>query len=226
MKIVFGAVVVLLAACSGEPGPNVRLVVEAPLDDSCIGVAGFEVTISPSGRAPEVRQLVGKAPILAAQDCKLPDSFRLSDLAIDAPITVTVTGYDATGTAARVTGRSEIASLRGGDARLRLERAAPTLPTLLVFYRNRFLENVPWEAIESMSIATQMGSKTWLNVDCKQAKGFFTPEPGAFGIPTGLAPQGADPGTLLTVEFNAPGYSVKNGRITVGTWTGSYYNAN
>jgi hypothetical protein len=226
MKIVLGATVALLAACGSERGPNVRLIIEGPSDDSCIGVAGFEVTVSPTGQSPQTRELVDTAPVLATQDCKLPNSFHLEGLAIDKPITVTVTGYDATGTSARVAGRSEISNLQDGDLRLRLERTAPTLPTLLVFHRNRFLENVPWDAIESMSIATQMGSKTLLNVDCKQAKRFFEPEPGAFGIPTGLVPGGADIDTALIVQFFAPDYPVKDGRITIRAWVDGHYVAN
>ncbi len=203
-----------------------RLIIEGPSDDSCIGVAGFEVTISPTGQSSQTRALVGSAPVLAAQDCKLPNSFHLEGLAIDKPITVTITGYDSTGTSARVSGRSEISNLQDGDVRLQLERTAPTLPTLLVFHRNRFLENVPWDAIQSMSIATQMGSKTLLNVDCKQAKGFVEAEPGAFGIPTGLEPGGAEKGKALIVQFHAPDYPVKDGRITVGDWVGTHYTAN
>jgi hypothetical protein len=227
MKIALGAAVVLLAACGGESGPSMRLLVEGPLDDSCIGVAGFEVAISPSGQSVEKRRIANKGPVLATPDCKLPDSFGLSELPLDTPITVTVTGYDATGTSARVSGRTDIAKLEGRDIRMQLERASPMLPTLLVFYRNRFLENVPWEAIQSMSIGTQQGSKTLLNVDCKQATPFFAVEPGAFGVPTGLAPGGAATNETLTVDFVAPDYAVKGGRITVGTWTaGAYYVAN
>jgi hypothetical protein len=229
MKInALSAGAIMLVACGGEPGPSVRLNVYAPQDDSCIGVAGFEVTITPAGQHAATRRIVGTAPVLAAEDCRLHEPFSLAGLGLDTPVTVSVIGYDATGTSARVSGRREISSLREGDIRLQLAKAAQSLPTLLVFRRNRFLENVPWDAITSMSITTQMGSKPpLLNVDPRQAHEFFLPEPGAFGIPSGLVPGGEATNTALNVDFTAPGYTVKNGRITVGPWTaeGSYYTA-
>jgi hypothetical protein len=226
MRIVsLSAAALALAACGAESGPRATLYVEPPQDDSCIGVVGFDVTISPAGHEAVTRRLRRSAPVLEVENCQLPDSLFLEDLNPDAPITVTVAGYDATGASARVSGRTDIPGLRGDPARLSLEKTAPTLPTVLVIYRNRLLDNVPWSTVKTMTIATQMGSKTLLTVDRDIAKEFFDLEPGAFGIPT-LEPGGKATTSALIVTFTTTDTTTKNARITVGDWMGTYYMAN
>ena len=223
--LALSAAVLAIVACGPEPGPQATLYVDAPTDESCIGVIGFDVIISPAGKEPTTRRLIRSAPVLTAENCQLPETATLGDLAIDAPVTVDVNGYDSSGVSARVTGRAEISSLRGDPVHLKLARALPTLPTVLVFYRNRLLENVPWSAVKTMTIGTQMGSKTLLTVDRGVADQFFEPEPGAFGI-SGLVPGGTETMKSLTVDFTTSDTTTKNGKITVGSWMNSYYMAN
>ncbi|MET0594335.1 MAG: hypothetical protein ABW133_16655 [Polyangiaceae bacterium] len=219
------AAALAIVACGSEPGPQSTLYVDPPTDDSCIGVIGFEVKISPAGQEPTTRRLIRSAPVLAQENCKLPETATLGELALDTPVTVTVTGFDSSGASARVAGRAEIPSLRSEPIHLKLARTLPTLPTVLVFYRNRLLENVPWNAVKTMTIATQMGSKTLLTVDRGTATEFFEPEPGAFGI-SGLVPGGSETTNTLTVSFTTADTTSKNARITVGAWMTNYYMAN
>ena len=226
MKILaVSAAPLAIVACGPEPGPQATIYVDPPTDESCIGVIGFVVTLSPAGQAPKKIRLTRSAPVLTPENCKLPETASLGDLAPDTPVTVTVTGYDSTGALARVSGSAEISNLRGEPVRLKLARTMLTLPTILVFYRNRLLENVPASEVKTMTLATQMSSKTLLVVDRGVAQEFFDPEPGAFGIPT-LEPDGKATTTPLTVSFTTADTTSKNARITVGAWMNGYYTAN
>ena len=211
-------------ACGDATGAAATtLHIDPPMsgDTSCVGVAGFEVIVAPTGRAAQTAKLVGPAPILDPSACAIPRSFTIEDLEIEAPIAVTVHGYDGSGTAARVSGTQTIKSLHEGSVRLPLKPAS-VLPPLLVFYRNPLLEGVFLADVTTMTIATQMGSNTLLTVSHSGANVFFDPEPGAYGIP-GLAPAGAAKGTALTVNFTAQGGRViKESRFTL-EWNGAYY---
>lgn len=224
MKALAFSAAMLVIACGPEPGPQATLYVDPPTDDSCIGVVGFDVTLAPRGQAPARKRLIRTAPVLAPENCKLPEAASLGDLAPDTPVTVTVTGYDSWASA-RVSGSAEVSSLRGEPVRLKLARTLPILPTVLVFYRNRLLENASASEVKTMTVATQMGSKTLLVVDRSMAPEFFDPEPGAFGIPT-LEPDGKATTTTLTVSFTTADTTSKSARMTVGAWMNGYYTAN
>jgi hypothetical protein len=190
-------------------------------DTSCVGVAGFEVIVVPTGHAAQTTKLVGPAPILDTSKCAIPRSFTIEDLEVEAPIAVTVHGYDGSGSAARVSGTQTIKSLHEGSVRLPLKPAS-ALPPLLVFYRNPLLEGVFLADVTTMTIATQMGSKTLLTVSHSGADVFFDPEPGAYGIPE-LDADGAASGTVLNVNFTAQGgRMIKQSRFTL-EWNGTYY---
>jgi hypothetical protein len=214
----------MLIACGSESGVDATVYVDAPSSgDSCVGVAGFEVIVSPAGQAPHTDRLVDTATILDARSCRLPLDFSVASLEIDVPLTVTVNGYDGSGTKVRVSGRQTIQSLRDGPVHLDLKPASLLLP-LLVFDRNPLLDGVPITEVTTMVIAKQMGMETLLSVDRPTAGVFLNPEPGAYGMPTGLAAGGTDRGLAITVSFTADGRMIKESRLTVD-WNGTYYTA-
>ena len=225
MKFVAASVVAsLFIACGSEPGPTATIYVDPPTNgDACVGVAGFEVIIAPAGGEPRPtrRRLISTA--LAARDCVLPESISVPEVEIDAPVDVSVNGYDGTGVQVRVTGRHPLPNLRGGSARLQLEPGLSRSP-LLVFHRNPLLEGVPLQRVTSMSISKPMGGTgTLLTVDRVTGGDFLDPEPGAYEIP-GFSSQPPAEGTDLQITFTAD-TPIKAQRITVGKFNGTYYPA-
>jgi hypothetical protein len=218
----------VLIACGDPSSTDATLIVDAPPsgDTSCVGVAGFEVTIAPVGKAEQTAQLIGPAPILDPKDCKLPRSFGIADLDIDVPVDVTITGYDGSGTAARVNGNQRIQNLRESSAHLALSPIS-SRNTLLVFDRKPLLGAARWADVTSMLIRKQMGSEDLLTVDRSSAGDYFDPEPGAYGIPA-LKPDGTGLGigTVLVVTFILEQGGKVDARITIMQWTGTHYLAN
>ena len=221
MKIILASVgASLLIACGGESGADATVYVDPPTngDNSCVGVAGFEVIVSPTGQAQQTKKLVGPATILDATACAVP-SFSIPNLEIDAAIIVTVNGYDGSGTKVRVTGRQTIQSLRQGPVHLQLEPASSQLPPLLVFDRGPLLGSVDVSQIETIGISPQMGGgMSLLNVNRTSAGVFMDLEPGAYGISTGLTD-----GLAINVNFTAQGgQMIRDAKLTVG-WNGRYF---
>jgi hypothetical protein len=211
----------MLVACGGESSLEATLYVDPPAIGDCVGVAGFEVIVTPAGKPAHTEHLITPSTILDPKMCALPQRFSLPDLDVNASVGVTVRGYDGSGTALRVSGIQSLPNLREGPVRLALKAAEP-LPPLLVFRRNPLLENATLAEVTSMAIVKQMGAINLLTVD-RSSNGYFDPEPGAYGI-AGLDPTGAAKGTALVVKFTLPDRTIRDGRITLD-WNGTYYTA-
>lgn len=212
----------ILFACSSEKDVSAILEVTSSAGASCVGVAGFEVIVEPAGVEPKTHLAFPPSPILSASECVLPGSSTFSDLAIDTPVSVTITGYDGSGTKARVSGHAFFTDLRANVAPLDLKPAAMSLPPVLVFYRTSLLQGATWPEVESMSITEQMGNMPILTVDRKSAGEFFDQEPGAYGISDWV--NGVNPiNKALTVKFTAPGKTPRDGKISVVSWKDNAY---
>jgi hypothetical protein len=219
MKLVLASVAASFAvACGIEPGPTVKLVVVPPQDNSCVGVAGFDVLVSPATQGTETKRLVGSATIVDPRSCALSDTYPLHDLAIDSPVTVIVNGYDGSGKL-RVSGRQTVDNLRSASADLQLQAVLP-LNTLLVFDRSAYLQGAGVTDIDTMTISTQMGAMPLLTVKSEEAAEFFLPEPGAFGISMGLTD-----GETLVVRFTAKraGLTLKDARFPIHLKPNGFY---
>jgi hypothetical protein len=226
MKIILaGLVASALTACGDRSGVDADIFVDPPSNESsCVGVAGFEVKVWPTGESMQMKQLVGSAPVREPKGCALPGQFTIEDLDVDTPVRIDVSGYDGTGTGLRVAGTQSIRSLRDGPVHLALE-AQPSVPPLLFFYRNPILDGALWSEVESLAIFTQMGSTGLLTVTRDRAGLFFDPEPGAYGVP-GLDPTGASKGTSIVVKLTtSTGRPIKDARLDISDWNGTYYTA-
>jgi hypothetical protein len=208
MKIILASLCAsFFIACGSEQGADVTIVVDPPANGAnCVGVAGFQVTVSPTGRAPITEKLVDKATILDASSCRLPPGFLLADLEVDAAVTVTVTGYDGSGTKLRVIGSRTIPDLRQGEVHLSLEAAPLLPPQLLVFERAPFLGGAPVKDLQTIEISPQGGGTSLLNVNRDDAGIFMNPEPGAYGI------DGLSIGQSVFVSLTAPGQMIREKR--------------
>ena len=222
-RMLVGLAASALIACEGEPDVNATLYVDPPADGgTCLGVAGFEVKVSQAGKSDQPKKLVGTAPILDPKGCRLFGSFSIQDLDLALPVIVSVQGYDGSGTAARVSGSALIESLRDGPIHLELiVPTDPPPPPLLVFHRSPLLAKaaVSLSDVESMLISTTMQQPNpLLNVNRVGADVYFVPEPGAYGIPTGLAPN-----VDLNIQFTVQGQMTPKQRITPVWNMNGYY---
>jgi hypothetical protein len=221
MKIIWTSLgASMLIACGSQPGANATIYVDPPQDPlSCVGVAGFEVTVEPLGKASETKRVMLPETILDAASCALP-RFSIPDLDIDLPVNVTINGFDGGGKL-RVGGEAGIMSLHENPVHLTLE--AKTLHPLLVFERKPYLGGVPLSEVTGMRITTQMmGITPLLSVNRDDPGVFFDSEPGAYGIST-IPPNGTFMGSI-TVAFSGPMPAIRDAKLTVG-WNGSYYTA-
>jgi hypothetical protein len=210
----------LLIACGSEPGANATMYVDPPPGDGCIGVAGFEVIVSPTGKVPLTASAETPATILAAADCKLPRSISVPDLDIHLPVSVKINGFDGSGKL-RVSGEKGIMSLNEGPVHLEL-KAQQALPPLLVFDRKPYLADVALSEVTSMTISFQMGMMELVGVNPADPGVFFNPEPGAYGSSL-LAQDGSDKGDSISVVFTAGTRTIQT-KLTL-EHNGRYYTA-
>jgi hypothetical protein len=208
----------MLAAC-GSSGPTAIFYVDPPpaTDLGCIGVAGFEVTISSAAKNAPSGPILNTAPTLVPADCHLRHSYSADDINIDGPATVTVEGHDGAGMLL-VQGSAQIANLHAGPTHVELASAGAPLP-ILVIYRTSL--GAPVSDIATLVVrAMQMGT-TLLTVNNNP---YFSVEPGAYAVPSGrLAPNGADQGLVLFVDATTTqGTALPRARRTA-SWKGSYY---
>src|SRR5258706_15656238 len=127
----------LLLACgtSSKNQTNVIFIVVPPPDGDvgCVGVAGFEVTISSGGRTSPSGPLLNDAgPVRESSACHLRHPFSLTDLDLESPASVTVTGYDGAGMA-RVQAIGHLDNLHANPPHLQLKSiTTPPLPVLII----------------------------------------------------------------------------------------------
>jgi hypothetical protein len=213
MKIILAFLgAMFFIGCGSEPDASATLIVDRPAfgDDSCVGVAGFEVTVSATGKAPRTERSVDRVTILDAASCRLPLPVQLADLDIEASVIVTVAGYDGSGIRPRVIGHRTIENLRQGDVRLQLEAVPQLRPQLLVFERGPLLGGTQVKDLETIDISLQqMGGEPLLTVTRKDAGVFMNPEPGAYGI------ERLAVGQAVNVTLTAPGQMIRE-KMTVG----------
>jgi hypothetical protein len=211
-----------LAACSSSSKTSMNFYVDPPpdMDFACIGVAGFDVVVasgsrnSPSGPEPN------SAPVLDPGACRLTRPFSISDVDVDAPVSVVVTGRDGAGVA-RVEATAHIDNLHAGPTHLQLKAtAAPPLPVLVV-YRMPLLGGAKMSDVTRLVVIAMRRSMTLLDI----APGdYFGVEPGAYGIPANLAPDGTDDGMIVFVDVTTGQGVLPRARLTLA-WMGRYYEA-
>jgi len=216
----------LVCGCHGSSTPFSVLVDppaagDAGTNTSCIGVVGFEVAIHSGSETHQSGPLLNLGPVLDAADCRIATPYTVEGLALDQPISVTVTGYDSAHVA-RVTGTSSASSI--GSEPLHVPLAAMSsalLPVILEMARTPLLGTTPLSDVTSMVVATVGGGAPMpiLTVDVSMAGLFFTGvEPGAFGI-------AAAPPMDLTATFavKPPGTAPPKARLTAKASTSGLY---
>jgi hypothetical protein len=192
-------------------------------DRSCVGVAGFEVTVTTRAGRSESEPLLGEGPVRDPLGCALPSPFTIENLDPGENVTVTVTGYDGTGVTALVRATTSLPNLEGGAVHLRLAAVPPTAP-LLIIHRAAHLEGRPLTTVKSMAVATQMMSSDLLSVHFEEAGKYLYVEPGAYAIPA-LQPGGGSADMPLTITFNPEARTSKVRLTAAWNSAGLYYEA-
>jgi len=211
--IAFGAA---LAACGSASKTNVTFYVDPPPDTdvACIGVAGFEATITSGTRNAPSGAVLNGAPVLIPADCHLSHPFSVDDIDPDSPATVTVAGYDGADNL-RVQGSTRIDNLHGGPAHVKLASAAPPLPILVVHRTG--MANL--SDVTRVDVRTQRMSLPIVSV---VPNPYFAVEPGAYAVSSNLAPNGTDDGLAITIDITTAQGALPRVRATA-RWMGTYY---
>jgi hypothetical protein len=187
-SLLTGALVTAAAAC-WHKSPSITLPVDPPIDNSCIGVAGFVVTIRPVGHNPVIQSLPNPSPVLSRDACRLPYDVSAPDIDVAVPIDVTVDGYDSV-QRLRVTGTLRIPSLDDpGDRHLTLAAAGDTSAGILVLDRTAALVGHSLADVTDIQISAKSQNCANANSDIVSqisvtTAPFFTASPtGAFAAP-------------------------------------------
>jgi hypothetical protein len=174
----------LLGACSSPKGPSATLLVTQPVgaDDACLGVVGFDITSTGAGKTSQSGPILNAAAVQSLNACQIDHPFVVDGLATDAPISVTVHGYDGAGQA-RVMGTGNIANLGAKPDPIVLSKDG-TPQTPLIIDQQRWLGGIPLSQVESMTLRTVKGGQPTpiLSVTRAQAGAYFDVDPGGFGV--------------------------------------------
>jgi hypothetical protein len=211
-------------SCGGSSTVAATLYVE-PVpepDRSCVGVVGFQVAATSGAREVKSAPLLNPAPVLDAAKCGLSQSFTVEDLDLEAPVQVSVIGFDGAG-AARVSGMTLIDKLATGSRHIQLQGLKSTVP-VLVIERARWLQGASLSTLTALTISTaKMQPTPILSVDRSTAGAYFDTEPAAYGVP--LDADGGDDGLAVTMDLIGS-TNPKGIRLSLG-WNagGLYYEA-
>jgi hypothetical protein len=231
--VAFSACVLVIAGAAGcgSSGPSVTLQVDPPSDGSCIGVAGFVVTIKPAGRDRVIRSLPNPSPIVSKATCRLPQQVSMDNIGVDLPIDVTVDGYDSL-EQLRVTGTLQIPSLDSpGERHLVLAAAGDTTAAILLVDRSAALGGFPLSDVTDFQISakSQNCANSTSDIVAKTSvlsAEFFDASPtGAFAAPAAaMAAVTAGSNVFVCLYFGTPaaqsaGYAV--GLAPDGYWLAS-----
>jgi len=226
-----GLCALIAAAGCGPRSLSVTLALDPPADNSCIGVAGFVVTIKPLGRDPVVQALPNPSPILSKGACRLPQQVSVPDIDVDLPIDVAVDGFDSL-QQLRVAGSLRVPSLDSpGEAHLVLGAAGDTTAGILVVDRSAALLDLPLAQVTAIQISSKSPNCSNQNADIiprtsvQSAEFFDASATGAFAAPTAALATLTDGTTVFVcLYFAAP--TAQGATYRVSQATGGYWQAN
>jgi hypothetical protein len=192
----FGAAA--LVSCGGPPKTNLVFQIEPPPmgNPACVGVAGFEVSVTAGGRSSDSGPVPNRGgPVLASASCH-PQAFTMQDIDLESPASVVVIGHDGAN-APRVQTSGSVENLHASTLHLQLKATPdPPLPILLVD-RTLLLAGQPVSDITHLFLETKAKAPL---VDIGPGD-YFLVEPAAYGVPsTSLAPDGASDQTSISVD--------------------------
>ena len=227
MKPGWGLVVsAALVGCGSASKTNLTFYVDAPPDGdvSCIGVAGFDVAVTAGSQISRSGPLLNATPVLDLPACRLTHPFSMQDVDIDSPASVVVTGRDGAGST-RVQGKADVASLRAGAAHVQLRTTAtPPWPVLVVHWPLLLGGSSRSDVTRLVIMLMGGGKQTLVNVGPGD---YFSVEPGAYGVPANLAPDGVDDGQAIVADVTTTtqGQLPRTRLNVVWNVAGRYYEA-
>src|SRR5258706_2021452 len=215
-----------LTCCGGKTEPtDLVFHIDAPMagDPGCIGVVGFDVSISSGGRTLKSGPLLGAGPILDEASCHLSRPFSLQNADLNGPASVMVSGHDGAGIV-RVEGMGSVPKLVDGAMHIQLRTSAPPPSPVLVLNRSNVLMNkVPLSAVTLLVITTMRRPEPLVTVTPGD---YFSVEPAAYGV-ANLAAGGTDNNLALFADVTTTGaVTVPRAKLTaVWNKVGGYYEA-
>jgi hypothetical protein len=214
--------VIALALCAigCRNTTQVTVLVDPPSDHGCIGVAGFDVDIA-GGQGSKQQTVLRTAPVLADEDCRIPSAVSLDGLDPEAPVDITINGYDDL-RELRVSGSAHLDGLDpAAPTRLLLvSAAAAAARPVLALDRAVAFPGIDLSTVTSINIHTQKGNLDLVTatIDEPTAPFFSVGEPGAFTLKQTPA-EGED----IAVVLKAPGGNSSPAQLTVSTSANGLY---
>jgi hypothetical protein len=229
LLLLLGALLLLLACGQSQPA-NLTIYLDPPLtpdggaDLSCVGVVGFEITVSSKGTNTSSGPVTNFAPVLDRDRCKLDKPIQIPSLDPDASAIVTVIGYDS-GRNERVRGSMNVYDLRGGPIHLALAPSGNP-PPVMVIYKSQLLVGTGGLASEviALDVSTAMRPTPWFKKDVGGAGPYFQVDPAAFEF-DGLNYDGLNAGTLLDITLTLNNGSLPFRKRVTLNWINPYYQA-
>jgi hypothetical protein len=190
----------LLSSCGGTPKSTLVFHVDPPPegDVGCIGVAGFDVTVKTTGRNAGSGPVPNASPVLDPASCHLTQPFTIEDVDLESPASVVVTGHDGAGVT-RVQASGRVDNLHAQPMHLQLTTTATPPTPVLVVNRKQLLGAQPLSDLTQMTVSTAKGPR--LNLVTVTPGDYFLVEPAAYGVPSNLAPGGADTGVEISADL-------------------------
>jgi hypothetical protein len=218
---------IALSACSNKASHvDLTIHLDPPLqsdsgtDTSCIGVVGFEVTISSKGNSTSSGPVLNPAAVVTLDQCGLSRPAAVPNLDTDVPAIVIVTGHDGNGDV-RVRANAMVTDFGAGSQRLALGPYGPDPPVVVLDKRTLTgLSLSDIANIDKIDVVATMGPPTPLvSGDRSSGGAYFDVDPTAFGS-TNLMPNGASAGTKDVIFTMRDGSTLRK-RIML-TWQPSF----
>jgi len=210
-----------MTGCAGKADTtNLVFYVDPPDDTGCIGVVGFDVSISSGGRTSMSGPLLGSAPILDGFSCHLSRPFSFPNADLNGPASVTVSGHDGAGVV-RVEGTGSAPKLVDGAIHIPLKTSAPPPSPVIVLNRSFVLNNAKLSDVTQLQITTMKGMNTLVAVIPGD---YFSVDPAAYGVAAYLGRGGTDTNLSLFVDVTIAGMMQRT-RMTAVWRPGGYYEA-
>ncbi len=210
-----------MTCCAGKTETtDLIFYIDPPDDSGCIGVVGFDVSITSGARTSSSGPLLGSRPILATLDCHLAHPFSLENADLNGSASVTVSGHDGAGVV-RVEGTGNVPKLVAGAIHIQLKTSPLPPSPVLVINRSSVLGTKPSD-MGQLKITTTMRMETLVTVTPGD---YFSVDPAAYGVPTGLAPGGGNTGLALFADVTTVQNTMVRTKLIASWNQAGYYDA-
>jgi len=211
-----------MVSCASKSETNLIFHVDPPpdADVACIGVVGFDVSVSSGGKTSMSGPLLSASgPVLDREHCRLPQPFSVQSADMNGPALVVITGHDGAGIA-RVQGSAQVDNLLGAAVHVQLKTVMSPPSPVLVINRSVLLSQTALSDVAHLKITTMRMMASLIDVTPGD---YFSVEPAAYGVPNLMAGPADDGLALFGDVTTTKGVNLARTRLTAKWMPGGYY---